>query len=160
MVHDEVIPILDFGSQYAQLIARRVRELNVYSELLPHYTTMAELERRGVKAVILSGGPASVYDDGAPKADPAIWSGRRLRPSFAGAWPAGAAVSLIGWSLGGVIGPIIISTLLGEDDNYTLGYTTMGIIALVSVAIIAGAVYVSKRRPVAIGEEVPESVNA
>ena len=72
----DTIAVLDFGSQFAQLIARRVRELNVYSELLPHDTTMAELERRGVKAVILSGGPASVYDDGAPKADPALWSGR------------------------------------------------------------------------------------
>ena len=72
----DTVAVLDFGSQFAQLIARRVRELNVYSELLPHDTTMAELERRGVKAVILSGGPASVYDDGAPKADPALWSGR------------------------------------------------------------------------------------
>ncbi|HEY6608659.1 MAG TPA: glutamine-hydrolyzing GMP synthase [Candidatus Limnocylindria bacterium] len=68
--------MLDFGSQFAQLIARRVRELNVYSELLPHDTPMAELERRGVKAVILSGGPSSVYDPEAPKADPALWSGR------------------------------------------------------------------------------------
>jgi GMP synthase (glutamine-hydrolysing) len=72
----DTVAVLDFGSQFAQLIARRVRELNVYSELLPHDTTMAELERRGVKAVILSGGPASVYDDRAPKADPALWSGR------------------------------------------------------------------------------------
>ncbi|HUF07043.1 MAG TPA: glutamine-hydrolyzing GMP synthase [Candidatus Binatia bacterium] len=72
----DTVAVLDFGSQFAQLIARRVRELNVYSELLPHDTTMAELERRGVKAVILSGGPASVYDDGAPRADPALWSGR------------------------------------------------------------------------------------
>jgi GMP synthase (glutamine-hydrolysing) len=72
----DTVAVLDFGSQFAQLIARRVRELHVYSELLPHDTTMAELERRGVKAVILSGGPASVYDDGAPKADPALWSGR------------------------------------------------------------------------------------
>jgi GMP synthase (glutamine-hydrolysing) len=72
----DTVAVLDFGSQFAQLIARRVRELNVYSELLPHDTSMAELERRGVKAVILSGGPASVYDDGAPRADPAIWSGR------------------------------------------------------------------------------------
>jgi len=72
----DTVAVLDFGSQFAQLIARRVRELNVYSELLPHDTTMAELERRGVRAVILSGGPASVYDDGAPKADPALWSGR------------------------------------------------------------------------------------
>jgi GMP synthase (glutamine-hydrolysing) len=70
------VAILDFGSQFAQLIARRVRELNVYSELLPHDTPLAELERRGVAAVILSGGPNSVYDADAPKADPSIWSGR------------------------------------------------------------------------------------
>jgi GMP synthase (glutamine-hydrolysing) len=72
----ETVAVLDFGSQFAQLIARRVRELNVYSELLPHDTPMAELERRGVKAVILSGGPSSVYDDDAPKVDAAVWSGR------------------------------------------------------------------------------------
>lgn len=72
----DTVAVLDFGSQFAQLIARRVRELNVYSELLPHDTPMAELERRGVKAVILSGGPSSVYDQGAPRADPALWSGR------------------------------------------------------------------------------------
>ena len=72
----ETVAILDFGSQFAQLIARRVRELNVYSELLPHDTPMAELERRGVSAIILSGGPSSVYDTDAPRADPAIWSGR------------------------------------------------------------------------------------
>jgi GMP synthase (glutamine-hydrolysing) len=72
----ETVAVLDFGSQFAQLIARRVRELNVYSELLPHDTPIAELERRGVRAVILSGGPSSVYDDDAPKADPSLWSGR------------------------------------------------------------------------------------
>ena len=72
----ETVAVLDFGSQFAQLIARRLRELNVYSELLPHDTPIAELERRGVKAVILSGGPSSVYDENAPKADPALWSGR------------------------------------------------------------------------------------
>jgi GMP synthase (glutamine-hydrolysing) len=72
----DTVAVLDFGSQFAQLIARRVRELNVYSELLPHDTPMAELERRGAKAVILSGGPASVYDADAPRADPSIWSGR------------------------------------------------------------------------------------
>jgi GMP synthase (glutamine-hydrolysing) len=71
-----VVAVLDFGSQFAQLIARRVRELNVYSELLPHDTPLAELERRGVRAIILSGGPMSVYDEGAPKPDASIWSGR------------------------------------------------------------------------------------
>ena len=72
----DTVVVLDFGSQFAQLIARRVRELNVYSELLPHDTPMAELERRGARAVILSGGPSSVYDADAPRADPALWSGR------------------------------------------------------------------------------------
>ncbi len=70
------VVVLDFGSQFAQLIARRVRELHVYSELLPHDTPMAELQRRGATAIILSGGPNSVYDVDAPKPDPAIWSGR------------------------------------------------------------------------------------
>ena len=72
---DSVI-ILDFGSQFAQLIARRVRELHVYSELIPHDTPWAEIERRNPKAIILSGGPMSVYDEGAPKPDAAVWSGR------------------------------------------------------------------------------------
>jgi len=71
----DTVLVLDFGSQYAQLIARRVRELNVYSELLPHDTPWAEIARRRPKALIRSGGPASVYDEGAPRADPAIWSG-------------------------------------------------------------------------------------
>ena len=70
------VAVLDFGSQFAQLIARRVRELDVYSELLPHDTPLEELERRGTRAIILSGGPMSVYDPDAPRPDPAIWSGR------------------------------------------------------------------------------------
>ena len=58
----ETVVVLDFGSQFAQLIARRVRELDVYSELLPHDTPYAELERRGTRAIILSGSPHSVYE--------------------------------------------------------------------------------------------------
>ncbi len=73
---DGPVVVLDFGSQFAQLIARRVRELDVYSELLPHDTPFAELERRGTRAIILSGGPNSVYDEAAPRPDPAVWSGR------------------------------------------------------------------------------------
>jgi GMP synthase (glutamine-hydrolysing) len=71
----DTVVILDFGSQFAQLIARRVRELHVYSELLPHDTPWAELSRRRPKAIILSGGPSSVYDEGAPQPDPGIWTG-------------------------------------------------------------------------------------
>ena len=62
----EQVVVLDFGGQYSQLIARRVRECGVFSELLPHHVDVAEVVRRRPKGVILSGGPASVYDDGAP----------------------------------------------------------------------------------------------
>ncbi len=72
----DTVIVLDFGSQYAQLIARRIRELHVYSELLPFDTPWAEIARRHPKAIILSGGPASVYDPGAPKPDPRIWEER------------------------------------------------------------------------------------
>jgi GMP synthase (glutamine-hydrolysing) len=69
------IVVLDFGSQYSQLIARRIRELNVYSELLPFDTPWGEIAARRPKGVILSGGPASVYEEGSPHPDPALWSG-------------------------------------------------------------------------------------
>jgi len=69
------IVILDFGSQYTQVIARRVRECSVYSEILPHTTTASEIASDGtVKGIILSGGPASVYAPKAPKVDPAIYT--------------------------------------------------------------------------------------
>ncbi|HEY7358985.1 MAG TPA: glutamine-hydrolyzing GMP synthase [Ktedonobacterales bacterium] len=68
----ETIAILDFGSQYSRLIARRVRECRVYCELLPASTTLAELHRLNVRGVILSGGPNSVYDAGAPLCDQAL----------------------------------------------------------------------------------------
>jgi len=62
----EEILVLDFGGQYSQLIARRVRECGVFSELLPHHVGLEEVRRRRPKGVILSGGPASVYEEGAP----------------------------------------------------------------------------------------------
>jgi GMP synthase (glutamine-hydrolysing) len=68
------IVILDFGSQYTHLIARRVREMNVYSELHSCRITSEELMQINVVGVILSGGPSSVYEDGAPHVDGGIWS--------------------------------------------------------------------------------------
>jgi GMP synthase (glutamine-hydrolysing) len=65
---DEVV-VLDFGGQYSQLIARRVRECGVYSELLPHHVGLEEVRKRRPKGLILSGGPASVYADDAPRLD-------------------------------------------------------------------------------------------
>lgn len=70
----EMIAILDFGSQYSRLIARRVRECRVYCELLPATTTLADLRRLGAKGVILSGGPDSVYDENARHVDQDILS--------------------------------------------------------------------------------------
>ncbi len=64
-----MILVLDFGGQYAQLIARRVREARVYSELIPYDTPIQEIERRNPEGIILSGGPCSVYEEGAPRVD-------------------------------------------------------------------------------------------
>ncbi len=66
--HDLIV-VLDFGAQYSMLIARRVRECNVYCEILPYDTPVSELKKRNVKGVILSGGPSSVYEKGAPHPD-------------------------------------------------------------------------------------------
>jgi len=73
MQRDEVIPILDFGAQYAQLIARRVREKGVYSELVRPTIPAEELRKLKPKGIILSGGPSSVYDADAPRCDPKIF---------------------------------------------------------------------------------------
>ncbi len=69
----ERVVVLDFGGQYNQLIARRIRDLHVYSELLPHDTTAEELRSMNVKGIVFSGGPRSVYEEGAPTVDPAIY---------------------------------------------------------------------------------------
>src|SRR5438132_13045330 len=66
--------VLDLGGQYAQLIARRVRECRVYSELVPHTISAAEARARNPRALVLSGGPASVYAEGAPHVDPGLFS--------------------------------------------------------------------------------------
>src|SRR5437762_6648941 len=69
----ERVLVLDFGSQYAQLIARRVREQHVFGEIVRHNISAERVRQIAPKGIILSGGPASVYADGAPRCDPALF---------------------------------------------------------------------------------------
>src|SRR5215475_6399243 len=64
--------VVDFGAQYAQLIARRVREAQIYSEVVPHSASTEEILAKNPAAIILSGGPSSVYAEGAPAMDPKL----------------------------------------------------------------------------------------
>src|SRR3954469_24548488 len=70
----DLVLVVDYGAQYAQLIARRVREAHVYSEIVPHSMPVAEMMAKRPKAIILSGGPSSVYAEGAPQTDPALFA--------------------------------------------------------------------------------------
>jgi len=71
----DLIYVVDFGAQYTQLIARRIREARVYCEIVPHTSTWAELRLHNPRGLVFSGGPASVYGDGAPRCDPDLLSG-------------------------------------------------------------------------------------
>src|SRR4030042_1624081 len=70
---EEKVIILDFGSQYTQLIARRIREQKVYCEIHPYTYAAKAIKGNGTKGIILSGGPASVYDTAAPRIDAALF---------------------------------------------------------------------------------------
>jgi GMP synthase (glutamine-hydrolysing) len=70
---NEIVVVLDFGGQYNQLIARRIRDLGVYSELLPYNTSAEKLREMAPRGIVFSGGPSSVYGENAPQVDPAIY---------------------------------------------------------------------------------------
>jgi GMP synthase (glutamine-hydrolysing) len=99
MSERDLILIVDFGSQYTQLITRRVREVNVYSEIYPHTISFEDVQKLKPKGIILSGGPMSVYDDSAPKIDPRIFS---LKVPFLGLC---YGFQLICKNFGGIVEP-------------------------------------------------------
>ena len=72
--HEDGIIILDFGSQYTQLISRRIREKHVYSEIMSPDVSIEVIQERSPKAIILSGGPSSVYEDSSPKYDSKLFA--------------------------------------------------------------------------------------
>jgi len=72
--HENGIIILDFGSQYTQLIARRIREKHVYSEIMSPDVSLEVIQERSPKAIILSGGPSSVYEDSSPEYDSKLFA--------------------------------------------------------------------------------------
>src|SRR3954462_5781554 len=73
MAEHDLVLVVDFGAQYAQLIARRVREARIYSEIVPHSMPVAEMLAKDPAAIILSGGPSSVYEPGAPALDAGVF---------------------------------------------------------------------------------------
>ncbi|MFL6060232.1 MAG: glutamine-hydrolyzing GMP synthase [Marmoricola sp.] len=75
MTDHDLVLVVDFGAQYAQLIARRVREARVYSEIVPHSMSVADMLAKNPTAIILSGGPSSVYEEGAPQLEAALVDG-------------------------------------------------------------------------------------
>src|SRR5439155_21804660 len=102
--------VIDLGGQYSQLIARRVRECRVYSELVGHGVRAEDIRARNPLALVLSGGPASVYADGAPQIDPGIYElaiptlgicyGMQLTAQHLGGTVAGTGVSEFGKTTG------------------------------------------------------------
>ena len=109
---DTVVWVVDFGAQYAQLIARRVRECRIYSEIVPHDITAAAVAEAAPSAIVLSGGPASVHVEGAPRLDPAIYD--LGIPIFGICYGA----QLIAHQLGGAV---------GRNERGEYGRTTLSI---------------------------------
>ena len=114
----DLVLVVDYGAQYAQLIARRVREAHVYSEIVPHTTPVPELLARRPAAIVLSGGPSSVYQPGAPQADPALF--RAGVPVFGICYGFQAMAQALGGEVANTGGSEFGRTALSVTDPGTL----------------------------------------
>ncbi len=119
---EQVVLVVDFGAQYAQLIARRVREAMVYSEIVPHNITAAEIIQRKPSAIILSGGPASVHVEGAPRLDAEIYQ---------------LGVPVLGICYGAQLIAHQLGGLVGRNERGEYGRTTVSRIGETSVLLPA-----------------------
>ncbi|HOX27896.1 MAG TPA: glutamine-hydrolyzing GMP synthase, partial [bacterium] len=106
----DLVAVLDFGAQYNQLIARRVRECNVYSEVFPASTPAAKLEQMAPKGIILSGGPSSVYEKNAPMPDPDIFN---------------LGIPILGICYGMQVMGIMLKGKVGASDRREFGRTEL-----------------------------------
>lgn len=112
-MNDELVLIFDFGSQFGQLIARRVRELNVFCQVVRHDISAERVRELNPKGIILSGGPASVYEPGAPKCDPKIFD---------------LGVPILGICYGMQIAAQILGSKVGGADSREFGRATLNVL--------------------------------
>jgi GMP synthase (glutamine-hydrolysing) len=163
---NDTVLVVDFGAQYAQLIARRVREAHVYSEIVPHSISADEVRAKAPSAIILSGGPKSVYADVAPSLDPAIYDlgvpilgicyGAQLMALQLGGHVANTGIGEYGRTTLTRVGP---SLLMAEWPSETTAWMSHGdAIAEAPASFVVTAS--SPEGPVAVMEDVERCLYA
>jgi GMP synthase (glutamine-hydrolysing) len=163
---NDTVLVVDFGAQYAQLIARRVREAHVFSEIVPNTITAEEVKERAPRALILSGGPKSVYEVPAPSMDPAIYDlgipilgicyGAQLMAQQLGGVVANTGVGEYGRTTLTRHGPTVLMT---DWPSTTTAWMSHGdAIAVAPEGFVVTAS--SPEAPVAVMEDVPRRLHA
>ena len=163
---NDTVLVVDFGAQYAQLIARRVREAHVFSEIVPNTITAEEVKRRAPRAIILSGGPKSVYEVPAPSMDPAIYDlgipilgicyGAQLMAQQLGGVVANTGVGEYGRTTLTRHGPTVLMTDWPSTSTAWMSHGDAIAVAPEGFVVTAS----SPEAPVAVMEDVPRRLHA